>query len=459
MRTENFDLVVVGSGVASVAARKCAQAGWKVAMVDERPPGGTCALRGCSPKKMLRSGAAVIDFLRRMEGHGVGGAERITTSWKDLAAFAASYTGPIPENNRKIYEKMGVEFLDGHASFTGEGTMELRREGADVRQLPAHHFVLAAGARPADLGMDGAEDVLSSDDFLVMESLPRRIVFIGGGFISMEFAHIAARMGAECTVVHPRERPLSAFDPDLVDMLVEASAEHAGIRFVSHSRVGAVRRGKGGFVVEAKGEDGGIQTLEADLVVHGAGRTPNLEGLGLDRAGVPATRRGVTVNKFMQSIGNPRVYAAGDCADTGAPHITMVASREGIAVMRNLLDGNKETVNYDSVTSVAFTLPAIASCGLSEAECDRRGLDYDVRFKETARWFTNRHVNEPAGGFKVLIEKGTERLLGAHFLGHHCEEFANLFTLALHHGMTRRDMKSALWAHPSAASDLARILG
>lgn len=458
MHEESFDLVVIGTGVASGPARKCAKAGWKVAIVDERPPGGTCALRGCSPKKMLRSGAAVVDFLQRMEDHGIRGADRITTDWNDLVAFARSYTDPIPENNKRIYEKLGLRYFEGHASFRDGESVEVRGDDG-VHLLSARHVYLAVGARPADLGLEGEEHVVSSDDFLVLDRLPSRIAFIGGGFISMEFAHIASRMGATCTVIHPRARPLPAFDPDLVDMLVTVSEEHAGIRFLPHSRVSAVRSGKDGVVVEAKGGDGAVQTIEADMVVHGAGRVPNLEGLELDRAGVPWSRKGVAVNEFLQSVGNSRVYAAGDCADTGAPHVTMVASREGMAVARNLLEGNNATVRYDGVTSVAFTLPAISSSGLSEAECERRGLDVEKRTDETKRWFTNRHVNEPAAGYKILLEKGTGRLLGAHFLGHHCEEFANLFALAMYHGMTRDDMKGALWGHPSAASDLARILG
>ncbi|MCC5877513.1 MAG: NAD(P)/FAD-dependent oxidoreductase [Candidatus Sumerlaeia bacterium] len=458
MSSQQFDLIVIGTGIASLPARRCVKEGWKVALVDSRPPGGTCALRGCTPKKMLRTGALVLDFLHRMDGHGVDVTQAPRPNWPGLVAFKDSYTDPIPGNNKGIYEKMGIQFFPGHASFVDEHTVAVKN-GGDPVELQGRKFVLATGARPSPLEFPGADLAITSDDFIHLKQLPPRIVFIGGGFISMEFAHLAARYGSHCTVVHPRERPLSPFDPELVDLLVAASSKEENLEYLADSRVSEIREVKGVYTVVARSESGASREIEADLVVHGAGRIPNLEGLALDVAGVPHTGRGVTVNEYLQSTGNPDVYAAGDCADTGRPHLSLVASVEGQAVARNLLEGNVATVRGDELTSVAFTLPAIASCGLGEKEARERGLDVEVKFMETTRWFTNRHVNEPAAGFKIIHEKGTDRLLGAHFLGHHCEEFINLFSLAIHHGMKRSDMKGVLYAHPSAASDLARILG
>lgn len=458
MNEQNFDLVVIGSGIASLPARKLVTEGWKVALVDALPPGGTCALRGCTPKKMLRSGAAALDFLHRMEGLGIDIPKFPRGNWPALVAFKDSYTGPIPGNNKAIYEKMGITFFEGHAAFEDAHTVRVEGEGTSHR-LHARKIHLATGARPSPLEFPGAEHALSSDDFIHLHTLPHRIVFIGGGFISMEFAHLAARYNTRCTVIHPRDRPLSPFDPDLVDLLVAASKNDAGIDFVPNSRVCEIRQEGDVYKVVAGDESGGTTEVETDMVVHGAGRVPNLEGLDLEAGGVEYTSRGITVNEYMQNPGNPDVYAAGDCANSGRPHLSLVASVEGQAVARNLIEGNIATVKDDGITAVAFTLPAIASCGLGEKEAQSRGLDVEVRYMETTRWFTNRHTNEPAAGYKILVEKGTDRLVGAHFLGHHCEEFINLFSLAIHHGMRRADMKGVLYAHPSAASDLARIIG
>ncbi len=458
MDIREYDLVTIGTGIAASPARKLAKEGWKVALVDSRPPGGTCALRGCSPKKMLRTGAVTIDLLRRMEGNGITGSDAVRGNWQDLVKFKDSYTGPIPENNKKIYEKMGIDFFEGHASFEDQQTLRVTAAGGEPVLLRARKFHLATGARPAELDFPGGELALSSDDFIHLPELPRRIVFIGGGFISMEFAHLAARYGSECTVVHPRERPLPAFDPDLVDMLKKVSEEEAGIRFVSDSRVCSITQKQGVYTVCTRKSSGAESEIEADLVVHGAGRVPNLDGLNLEAAGVTHDKRGVKVNEYLQCTTNPEFYAAGDCADTGAPHLSLVASIEGRTVSHNILHCNRQTADYSSVSATVFTLPALASTGLSEAECERQGLDFEKKFGETKRWFTNRHLNEPAGAYKILLEKGTGRILGAHLLAHHCEEFVNLFAMAIQHRLTRRDLSTVLWAHPSAASDLARML-
>ena len=458
MNTHEFDLVTIGTGIAAGPARKLAKEGWRVALVDAREPGGTCALRGCSPKKMLRTGAATLDLLRRMEGNGITGSEGVQGNWQDLVRFKDSYTDPIPENNKKIYSKMGIEFFEGKASFQDGESVRVQAAGAEPVLLRARKFHLATGARPATLDFPGGELALSSDDFIHLPELPRRIVFIGGGFISMEFAHLAARYGSECTVIHPRKLPLPAFDPDLVEVLTKVSEEDAGIRFVRDSRVCRITRDGGVYTVLARAEDGREATVEADLVVHGAGRVPNLDGLNLEAANVAYGRNGVAVNEYLQSTTNPDVYSAGDCADTGAPHLSLVASIEGRTVSHNILHCNRQTADYSSVSAVVFTLPALASTGLSEAECERQGLEFEKKFGESKRWFTNRHLNEPAGAYKILLEKGTGRILGAHLLAHHCEEFVNLFALAIRHKLTRRDLNSVLWAHPSAASDLVRML-
>lgn len=407
------------------------------------------------------SGAEAIDFVRRMEGKGLVGSGAVEGRWEDLVAFKDSYTGPIPENNRAIYEKSGIEFIEGHASFEDERTLRISNPaGGNARHLRPRFVVLATGARPRPLGIPGSELAMVSDDFIHLKKLPRRIAFIGGGFISMEFAHVAARYGCECTVIHPRERPLRGFDPDLVDLLVRASGDHAGIRFVPHARVSAIDRSGPGVAVTARIDEGHEEvTVDADLVVHGAGRIANLEGLNLDAGHVKHSRHGITVNAHLRSTSNAHVYAGGDCADTGHPHLSMVASRQGLAIARNLLEDVGATVNYAGISSIVFTLPALASVGLSEEACHRDGYDFEVRFTDTTRWFTNRHTNEPVGAYKVLIEKVTGRILGAHLLAHHCEEFANLFSLAIHQGLTREDLRTVLWGHPSAASDLARILG
>jgi glutathione reductase (NADPH) len=210
-----YDLVIVGTGTAAmVAAMRVRAAGWSAAVIDFRPFGGTCALRGCDPKKMLVSGAEAIDFAWRMRGHGVAG--ELNIDWPGLIAFKRSFTDSVPAKHEQMYAGKGIETFHGHARFTGRNTMHV-----DDKVLEGRHFLIAAGAEPVKLGIPGEEYLATSEDFLNLERLPQRIVLVGGGYIAAEFSHIAARAGAKVTILQRGERMLVHFDPDLVGWLME----------------------------------------------------------------------------------------------------------------------------------------------------------------------------------------------------------------------------------------------
>jgi glutathione reductase (NADPH) len=455
MSTEHYDLIGVGTGVASIATRKFARDGRKVALIDNRPPGGTCALRGCTPKKILAMGAEALDLAHRLNGKGLQ-SENLGSSWSDLRSFMNDYTDPIPENNKRIYAKEGATFIEGTARFTSPTTMAVLEPDGTEQILSADRFVLTTGARPRPLAFPGNEHITISDDFFELESLPRRILFLGGGFISMEFAHIASRYGSECHVVQRRDYILAGFEHFLTEKLLEHSINHHGIKFHLNSEVKSIERRQDGLHVQLTPSP---EPIVVDAVIHGAGRIPNVEELDLAAGEIEATPHGIRVNEFLNSTTNPRVYAAGDCADTGVPHLTLVAGAEGNIVYRNLVEENTARVDYRGIASIVFTLPQLASAGLTEHEAREAGHAIEVREQDTARWFTNRLLNWGVGGFKIIIDRDSDRLLGAHFLGHKCEEFINVFALAIRHGITREELKKTLWGHPSSGSDMGRILG
>ena len=185
---------------------------------------------------------------------------------------------------------------------------------------------------------------------------------------------------------------------------------------------------------------------------------PDLENLNLDTAGVQYSRDGVHVNEYLQSVSNPKVYAAGDCAATPGPPLTPVAGYEGRIVAANLLEGNRTTADYTAIPSVVFTTPPLARVGLTEEEARSAGLQFTTRYEDTATWYSSRRVGETASAFKVLAEKGSGRLLGAHLLGPHADETINLFALAMRAGVTADRFKQMLWAYPTHASDTAYML-
>lgn len=447
--TQSFDVVIIGTGsAATVVAGKLRAAGRCVAVVDWRPYGGTCVLRGCDPKKMLLGGAAAVDHVRRMHGHGVTGDSGL--AWAELMRFKRGFTDPVPAAREERFADQGVTRLHGCARFTGPTTLDI-----DGETVHARNVVIAAGAEPARLGIHGEEHLVDNEGFLTLERLPARVVLVGGGYVAAEFSQVASRAGAAVTIVQHGERILKGFDADLVGWLMR-SFDDAGIDVRLSTTVQALE--KHGDVFKVQGScDGKPFTLDADIVIHAAGRAPALEGLDLAAAKVATERGRLLLNEYLQSTSNPAVYAAGDAAQVGPP-LTPVSSHDGKVVAANLLEGNHRKPDYRGVPSVAFTLPPIARVGLGEEEAREQGLRFDLNTQEASDWFTARQASQPVYGHKVLVERDSGRILGAHLVGPHADEVINLFALAIRHGLTAQDLKDTMFAYPTGASDVGYML-
>jgi glutathione reductase (NADPH) len=285
------------------------------------------------------------------------------------------------------------------------------------------------------LGIAGEEHLITSDDFLELSEMPPSVVFVGGGYISFEFAHVAARAGSKVTIVHRGEHGLGRFDPDLVDRLVTWSRS-IEIKVELGTRVESIERNASGLLVKAS-RGSQWKAYPADLVVHGAGRVPDIDDLDLANGGIERERHGVRVNEYLQSVSNPAVYAAGDCAASESPPLTPVAGYEGSVVAANLLAGNHRRAYYRAVPSVVFTIPPLASVGLDERSARNQGLPFRTRQGDMSSWYSSRRIGEKCAAYKVLVEETTDRILGAHLLGSHAEEHINLFALAIHKGFAR----------------------
>ena len=445
--TKKFDLIVIGAGTAGgVAAYQCRSAGWEVAIIDSRPFGGTCALRGCDPKKVLVGAAELIDWHHRMAEKGIV-SQGIQIDWSLLMRFKRTFTEPVPESSERGYRNAGIASFHGQARFVDQTTIKV---GDDM--LTGRYVLIANGAQPARLGMPGEELLTTSEQFLELDKLPQQIIFVGGGYISFEFAHIAVRAGAQVRILQRGARPLGGFDPDLVDQLLQATRE-IGVEVELNSSVEAVEKDAGRLMLQATTEDT-RQTFEADMVVHGAGRLPEIDGLELEKADVEWEGRGVLVNEFLQSVSNPAVYAAGDSAASGGLPLTPVASLEGDVVASNLLNGNHRKPDYTGIPTVVFTVPPLASVGLQEETAKQRGLKVRVTHGDTSSWYSSRRIGNKSSGFKVLVEEESDRVVGAHLLGPHAEEVINIFALAIRAGMRMTDLKTMPYAYPSLSYDI-----
>ncbi len=449
-QVQHYDLVIIGTGsAASAAALRCRTAGWKVAVIDARPFGGTCALRGCHPKKMLVSAAEVMDAQARMAGKGIR-AHSVVIDWPELMRFKRSETAPAPAFFAHNFAQAGIDGFHGRARFVGSTTVAV---GNDL--LEGRYVLIAAGAMPAPLPFPGAAHLTTSEQFLELEALPARLIFVGGGYVSFELAHVAVRAGAQVTILHRGARPLPGFDPDLVAQLVQRTRA-LGVQVEVATEVCGVEQTGNGVLVHAQ-TAGQERQFEAEMAVHGAGRVPEIDDLALDTASVVREQRGVTVNEYLQSVSNPAVYAAGDAAASGPP-LTPTASHDGDVVAANVLEGNHQTPNYAGIASVVFTVPALASVGLTEEAARAQGLQFDVHHEETSQWFSSLRMGETTSGYKVLVEEESQRILGAHLFGPHAEEVINIFAVAVRCGIRATELKQVLFAYPTSASDIVYML-
>ncbi len=477
-----FDLIVIGTGTAaSTTAHECSSVGWKVAIIDSLSFGGTCALRGCDPKKVLVEAVKVVDSAQRHQNKGVLGSDKVHIKWSDLIRFKRTFTEPFPKYREEGYKKAGIVPFHGHARFVGWNAIKVEGEeekggnnkNNNTAVLNGKRILVATGAKPMELNIPGSANITTSDQFLEFgeDRLPNRIVFVGGGYISFEFAHIAARAGAKVTILHRGKQPLEHFDPDLVNMLVQKSQD-LGIDIHLQSAVEKIDKSSdddGSYAVQysnisiasnsSNQKKKTTTQIECDMVVHGAGRIPNTPGLDLAAAGVEHTMQGIRVNEYLQSVSNPSIYAAGDVAASGGLPLTPVATYEGRLVATNLIKGNVLKSNYSGLPSVVFTIPPLTSVGMQEKEAKEAGFRFRTKYENTASWASSRRVGESCSGFKVLIEEDSNRILGAHILGPHAEEVINIFSMAIRLGLTAKDLGDPLlYTYPTNSSDVVYML-
>jgi glutathione reductase (NADPH) len=448
MRT--FDVFVIGTGVSGTAiANACAQSGLKVGITDDRVYGGTCALRGCVPKKVLFGATEVVESASRLLGNGI---EKIPAiNWDSLMVFKNSFVGPKPKNKEQNFKENGIETFHGGAKFISGNQLKI-----DDEIIEASKIVIATGAKPRDLNIPGSGLAITSDDFLELKNLPKTMLFIGGGYIAFEFAHIAARCGVKVTIVNNGPNVLHNFETEIVQHLVEAT-EEMGVEIVTETEVTEIQKNDAGFTVvgQQKGETAKFKTA---LVVNSSGRVPNIEELDLEKGNVKFSEKGVEVNEYLQSVSNPNVYAAGDVSATKGLPLTPLATAEAKTVISNILHGNKQKVDYSVMPTVVFTLPALAAVGLTEQQALYNKLSFEAHYNSVPEWFSAKQKNAKYYAYKIIVEKNSRKILGAHLLGAHAEETINLFALAIKTGITVDELASIPFAFPTSGADVPSML-
>lgn len=442
---EHYHFIALGGGSAGLASStRIAAAGKKVALIDPAPIGGLCSLRGCNPKKILVRATEVLQEVRDASEHGIIGA---TTGidWGAVIARKHRFTDPVTEDTERSLADKKVEHIVGTPRFIAADRLEV-----NGRAISFDGLVIATGSTPSPLLFSGAELVHTSDDILELHQVPRSLVIIGSGVVAFEFAQVFARSGS---IVHMlmHGKPLHQFEEDLVSRLVEHS-RILGIVFHPDATVAAVERT--GEMLAVKLVEG--TTLDADFVLNATGRVVQPGELNLAAAGVQCSTRGVTVDDFLRSPGNPRVFAAGDAH--GRMMLSPVASYEGRIVAHNFLHQPQEKVDYRAIPSTVFTVPPLATVGMTEAEARDAGLDIEVSTQDMSSWTVFSIANaRPAHG-KLISEKGSGRIVGAHLYLAAADNIIHFFAMAIRYGITRPQLAEMVYAYPTLSSAMAYLI-
>jgi glutathione reductase (NADPH) len=450
MPTRSFDVVILGGGNAgmgvTVATR---EAGLSVAMIEPDLLGGTCPNRGCMPKKVLVAAAHALDEIERAKAHHIT-VGKPSLDWAALIDREKAIIGGIPTSLGELMKRRGVEVIRDRGRFIGPNSVAVGGE-----TLEAKHIVIATGSKPRKLPFAGAGLMITSDDVLSERNLPASVVFIGGGVIALEFSHVYARAGAKVTILEVLPRLLDNMDADAVAQL-RGETERIGVAI--HTGVEVQRVEKVASRLRVVYVEGGSEhSVEAERVVNGAGRLADVDDLDLPTGRVEAAPGRIALDQYLRSTSNSVVYVCGDAAAV-TPQLSPIATYQGRIVGRNIVDGPQHVPDYTGIASCVFTVPALASVGLTQDAAEREGIDLEVKVNDIHEWLSGRTYALSRAWSKVLIDKKTDRIVGAHLFGHAGEELIHIFGLAMKHGITATAIRDFVYAFPTFSADIRSML-
>ncbi len=446
---EKFDIIIIGGGNAGFGVSQIAHpAGKSIAFIESDEFGGTCPNRGCTPKKVLVAAAHAMHEIEIADTHGIKVGE-VEMDWNALIDRKNDMIDFIPGAMQDLAKSRGQVFT-GKAKFVGPKTVEVNGQ-----QLQADNIVIATGSITRPLSIPGAEYLITSNDVLSERDLPEDVVFIGGGVIAMEFSHVYARAGAKVTILEMAPQLLPRLDTDAV-AAIQTESERIGIDVKTAVQVESIEQVGDKFRVYFV-HDGERQSIEATRVVNGTGRIANVSEPELDAANIKYDGIRIEVDDNLRSVSNPSVWVAGDALVHSA-QLSPLATYEGRTVGQNIVDNAKKTPDYSVIPSAVYTVPALSTVGITEAQAKAGDVEYDVMTTDMREWFSSRFFAETAAWSKVIVEKQSRKILGAHMVGHHGEELIHLFAMAMRHGISADDMAGDIYAFPTFSADIPSLV-
>lgn len=447
MTTFDYDLFVIGAGSGGVrAARMAASHGAKVAVAEEYRVGGTCVIRGCVPKKLFIYASHFSEYVEDAAGYGWSINEG-TFDWQTLLANKNKEIDRLNGIYIRNLENSGVSIIQSRAVLEDANTVRLVSED---RRVTAKHILIAVGATPFVPEFPGSDFAITSNEVFNLNSLPEKIIVVGGGYIAVEFAGIFHGLGVETTLLYRGPQILRGFDDDMRDALALEMGKK-GITVRTESDIAEIAKSGDGLAVTLKSGE----VLEAGQVMYATGRNPNTAHLGLDAAGVELDAKGaVKVDPYSQTT-QPNIYAVGDV--TNRMNLTPVAIREGAAFAETVYNDTPTAVDHSNIATAVFSQPEIGTVGLTEAEAREKSGELDI-YKSTFRpmKFILPGRDEKMV-MKLIVDAKMDKVVGCHILGPDAGEMAQLLGIAVKMGATKADFDATVAVHPTAAEELVTM--
>jgi glutathione reductase (NADPH) len=440
----DFDLFVIGGGSGGVrCARIAATLGARVAVAEERYWGGTCVNVGCVPKKLLVMAAEYGNAVLDSRGFGWGTAPG-AHDWNSLISAKNTEINRLNGIYTKLLTGAGVQVFEARAVFLDDHTLQV----GDQR-ITAERIVIAVGGRPSAPSFPGAEHCIISDDAFFLPERPNRVALLGGGYIAVEFAGIFAGLGAQVDLIMRQELPLRGFDEDLRTGLTEALAAN-GVHVHGGSAVTSVTANGATKTVHLANGTG----IETDLVFAALGREAYTKGLGLEHTGVTTGPNGAVMVDAHSATTTPSIYAIGDVTDR--LNLTPVAIAEGHSLAESLYGQGPRAWDLDRVATAVFSIPPIATVGLTEAQAAAKGPTdiYLSRFTPMRHTLSGRPRKTV---MKLVVEQATQRVVGAHMMGEDAPEIIQGLSIAINIGATKADFDRTVGIHPTAAEEFVTM--
>ncbi|WP_322027640.1 glutathione-disulfide reductase [Burkholderia sp. BCC1977] len=442
----DYDLFVIGAGSGGVRlARMSASYGARVGIAEEEQIGGTCVLRGCIPKKLLVYASHYPHELEDAKGFGWRfGAG--TLDWPALIAAKDREINRLSDIYINLLRQSGVEMHAGRATLVDAHTVAI-----GDRTIRARHIAIATGSRPALPPRPGIEHAITSREALSLAKLPARIAVVGGGYIAVEFAGIFNGVGSHVDLFYRGEKILRGFDDDVRQFLTDEMTKQ-GVAIHARAMIESIARADDGTLSVRVGD---AQHGPYDAVLYATGRVPNVDALGLERVGVMLDARGAIAVDAYSATSVPSIHAIGDV--TSRPQLTPVATRDGALLARTLFGGSRVAADHEYVPSAVFSQPEVATVGLTEADA-RRVLDevdiYRTSFKALRHTLSGRDERTL---MKLVVERGSQRVIGAHMVGRDAGEIIQGIAIAIRAGATKAQFDDTIGIHPTAAEEFVTM--